>query len=288
MALLSTRLRKVLRLMLAGLLALPVLGLAGMEGLDRYWSSEKGALRLYRSFPGPKTLHTSPAGLRYLELGDSSLPALVLLHGSPGGLSDWKGVAANPALQARYRLILPERPGYGATQPKGAEPSILEQALRCAEVLQGEKQPVHVAGYSYGAPVGLTMAALYPQRVHRFTGLAGQYDPGQEMTLRISYLLRAAPFRYLLPRWLWVSNEEKLAHPQALREVQGLWTSLDCDVVLVHGTADAIVPYGNSTWLEELLGDRQPPSKRFYSLEGLGHGIPFSQADTLAYFLLRP
>jgi len=276
--------RKILRVLLLLALGLAVLGLLGLEGLDRYLSTDRGARWIYRKTPEPIAVHYTDSGLRYIEIGDPEKPALMLLHGSPGSIMDWRGFARDPAVYDQYRLLIPERPGYGGSKPRKAEPSVREQARRCLEVLSGEGVPTVVAGYSYGAPVGLAMAGMAPDKVARFVGVAGQYNPDEEMTLPISYMIRFGIFRYMLPRWLWVSNVEKLGHPAALREAMPLFDQANVPIDLIHGLPDAIVPYGNSPWLEKRLGERV----RVHSVAQVGHEMPFSSMDTIVQFVLRP
>lgn len=276
--------RKILRVLLLLVLGLAVLGLLGMEGLDRYLSTERGVRWIYKKTPEAIALRYTDSGLRYIEIGNPEKPALLLLHGSPGSVMDWRSFARDPAVYDQYRLLIPERPGYGGTKPRGAEPSVQEQARRCLEVLSGEGLPAVVAGYSYGAPVGLAMAGMAPEQIARFVGVAGQYNPEDEMTLPISYMIRFGVFRYLLPRWLWVSNVEKLGHPDALRQALPLFDQANVPIDLIHGLPDAIVPYGNSPWLERRLGDRV----RLYTVEQVGHEMPFSSMDTIVQFVLSP
>lgn len=283
MSVVST-IKKTTRYIFIALLALILLALLGMEGFDRYLSSDAGIRHMFRKSAKEVQVKRTSGGLRYLEIGDPHKPALFLLHGSPGSALDWRSLARDSGVYEVYRLLIPERPGYGGSKPRGAEPSIHEQAQRCIQVLENETQPVLIAGYSYGAPVGLAIAGMQPEKVQRFVGAAGQYDPEQEMVFRISPWLRFGLFRYLLPRWLWVSNVEKLGHANALMEAYPQFQAVRCPVDLIHGYPDAIVPHGNSVWLQQQLND----SVRLYSLRDIGHEMPFRHMDTLIRFVLNP
>lgn len=276
------------------LLILALLPLLAMEGFDRWLSSDRGAQWLYRKSAAPLQIHRSADGLRWLEIGQPGLSPLVLLHGSPGGLFDWKALVEDSTLLRHYRLIVPERPGYGATKPRQAEPSIMEQADRILAALSGEAMPLTLLGYSYGGPVAVAMAGQAPDRVRGVIGLAGQYDPENEMILSVSPYLQFGLFRYLMPRWLWVSNEEKMSHQEALRKAMPMFKRASCPIWLIHGTADAIVPTGNSPWLAEQLASHSgytvlegAPSAEilehralFLDLrEGKDHSIPFSEPE---------
>lgn len=232
-------------------LGLAVLLLIAIESFDRYLSSDKGVRWLYNDIPGQTIdIHRTPSGLRYLSIGDPAKKTLLLIHGAPGGAFDWKGFASRADVYDHYRLLIVERPGYGGTSPRDAEPSILKQAERIREVLETETAPVTVLGHSYGGPVAMVLAALAPDKIDRVIGVSGQYDPDDEITFGISYFIDFSLFKYLLPRWFWVSNVEKLGHPAALREVLPLYTQVQAPVLLIHGDADSLVPYANSPFLQ--------------------------------------
>ncbi len=53
--------------------------------------------------------------LRYAELGDSSNPPLLLLHGVPENLQSWYAVA--PLLAEKYHVLAIDWPGFGGSEP---------------------------------------------------------------------------------------------------------------------------------------------------------------------------
>ncbi|MEU9618959.1 alpha/beta hydrolase [Streptomyces sp. NPDC048155] len=67
----------------------------------------------------PETVRlTAPGGRRiaYCSYGDPAAPPVIVLHGTPG--SRYEGVALRQtATDAGIRLIFPDRPGYGETDP---------------------------------------------------------------------------------------------------------------------------------------------------------------------------
>ena len=88
--------------------------------------------------------------------------AVLLLHGQPGTRADWTGVRR--ALRDRFRVIVPDRPGYGETD--GRALGIRENAGAMAGLLdEVEVERATVAGHSWGAGVALAMAQRNPERV---------------------------------------------------------------------------------------------------------------------------
>jgi pimeloyl-ACP methyl ester carboxylesterase len=274
---------KVLRWTTIVAVTLILLLLAFIEGFDRYIATERGAMWLYKEVPhNQKTIKFTSSGVRYFEIGDSEKPPLLLVHGAPGGFFDWLGVAKNEKIYNHYRLLIPERPGYGGTQPRGAVPSIKEQAERLLEVLEPETQEAIVMGHSYGAPIAAIMGALKPAKVSKIFGVSGQYDPDNEITFGISYLINYKIFAYLLPRFIWVANVEKLTHPDALREIIPIYDDIQVPVVLIHGDADSLVPYENSPFLLKHLNG----NAEMITMGGADHPIHMQKADAMVDFVL--
>lgn len=82
---------------------------------------------------------------------------IVLVHGSPGMARNWEPVARR--LADRYRVLAPNLPGYGGSDPRPAgEPSTAQAAAVVEAVIREAGAPVLVAGHSYGGNVALAIA----------------------------------------------------------------------------------------------------------------------------------
>ncbi len=90
-------------------------------------------------------------------------PPLVLVHGSiVGPEQTWR---AQRELAARWTLVLPHRPGFGAS-PSLARGDFEAEAPLIAELLG---DGAHLIGHSYGAVIALHAAALRPEAVWSLT-----------------------------------------------------------------------------------------------------------------------
>ena len=100
--------------------------------------------------------------LHYLVGGSG--PALVLVHGLGGAASNFLRIA--PALAGRHRVIVPDLPGHGRSEPL-AEASTLDPfAEAVLEVARAEDAaPALWVGHSLGGLVALRAAALRPDAV---------------------------------------------------------------------------------------------------------------------------
>lgn len=100
--------------------------------------------------------------------------AVVLLHGQPGLGRDWSAVTA--LLGGRFRVIVPDRPGYGDTG--GAALGMFANAALMVSVLDdlGIERAI-VAGHSFGGGIALALAERYPDRVAGLVPVASVGGP---------------------------------------------------------------------------------------------------------------
>lgn len=93
---------------------------------------------------------------------------VVLLHGFPGGASDWDGVADE--LGSSSRVLVPDLLGFGGSRRPSTfdELWVDAQAAALGEALTacGVERATFI-GHDYGGPVALRFAATAPQRVER-------------------------------------------------------------------------------------------------------------------------
>ncbi len=99
---------------------------------------------------------------------DPDAPTLVLLHGYTGGKENWYRVAKR--LRGRYRLLIPDLPGWGESQRAGvAGHGFAAQAARVAAFIRATcgEGPVAVLGHSMGGGIAAVLAAREPRLVAR-------------------------------------------------------------------------------------------------------------------------
>jgi pimeloyl-ACP methyl ester carboxylesterase len=109
--------------------------------LDARWANVKGAR------------------LRYFVAGEG--PPLVLVHGLGGSAANWWELA--PLLARSRRLIVPDLPGHGASEPLAAVASLGAFADRVVAVAEREQAlPAPVVGHSLGGLVVLHAALRHP------------------------------------------------------------------------------------------------------------------------------
>ena len=103
--------------------------------------------------------------LRYLVAGSGD--PVMLVHGLGGAAANWLALA--PLLLPGRRLIVPELPGHGGSEPLPAAPSLNAYGDRLALLLD---EPTAVVGHSLGGAIALRLAIRHPELVRALV-LAG-------------------------------------------------------------------------------------------------------------------
>jgi pimeloyl-ACP methyl ester carboxylesterase len=102
------------------------------------------------------------ARVRYLVGGEGE--PLVLVHGLGGAAANWLALA--PLLLPGRRVLVPELPGHGGSEPLPAAPSLNAYADRIGLLLEAEGlSPAPVVGHSLGGAISLRLAIRRPELV---------------------------------------------------------------------------------------------------------------------------
>ena len=158
--------------------------LSGIEAFARRTLAVRGSIESALRF---ETLfeRDDDGGLRYaldrvdlggvrlsvLAAGPADAPPLLLLHGLGATKSSWLTIV--PALATRWRVVVPDLPGFGASsKPHGAydAPWFASYAFSLLDALGAHD--AFVAGNSMGGRIALEMAMREPARVRAIACLA--------------------------------------------------------------------------------------------------------------------
>lgn len=103
----------------------------------------------------------------YRAAGPTNAPVVLLLHGFPTAGHMFRDLI--PKLAEEYRVIAPDLPGFGNTvAPQRG--TFTYSFDKLATVVEGFTEALHLERYAlyifdYGAPVGLRLAMVHPERV---------------------------------------------------------------------------------------------------------------------------
>jgi pimeloyl-ACP methyl ester carboxylesterase len=220
------------------------------------------------------------AGLRTRYWVGGSGPPLILVHGLGGAA--WNFTDLAPLLASRRRVLVPDLPGHGGTEPLPQLESLSDLARHVAAVTEHEGMaPAAVLGYSMGGLVALRLAVDRPDAVSSLVLVApaGIVSTTRRagLWLRAIAALRparkAARFRGLLARrpnlrlpvlGYWGADDPRLLSPESVVgffEAQPEHTELDraarallrddprpdlgdveCPTAVVWGARDRLIP----------------------------------------------
>ncbi|MDH5541152.1 MAG: alpha/beta fold hydrolase [Rhizobacter sp.] len=212
------------------------------------------------------------ATLSYLTAGAGAATRVVLLHGTPGSAETWADYLLAPP--AGVELLAPDRPGFGRSGPAGAVTGLAAQAAAVAALLADDGRPTVLVGHSLGGAIVARVAAEHPRRVAALVLLAASLDPALEQIHPLQRIGRRWPLCGLLPRAIRNANAELIALRDELVVLGGLLDRVTAPVLIVHGTADDLVPVANVAYLQQRLVST--PCRRTLLLPGGNHFLPWN------------
>lgn len=194
--------------------------------------------------------------LRYVEIGQDSLPLIVFVHGAPSSSAFWRDLLRDSILLSEAKLMAVDRPGYGYSGFGRAVTNVAKQAAMIAEVIR-EKRDDHetivLHGSSYGGTVVARLAMDFPELMDGILLQSASLAPGEEKTYWISYPTSHWALKWLVPGPLRVANAEKLSHRKQLESMAPLWDSIKTASIVLHGLADELIYPVNANYAKERL-----------------------------------
>lgn len=211
-------------------------------------------------------------------------PALLLLHGSPGSADNFSRMI--PTLQKKYRVIVPDLPGFGASSiPHDFSLEQMSDSMFRLMDHLGVDQ-FQVLGYSYGSGIALNMASRNPERIKGlilYGGIGVQEGEGSGSYTfeHIKYLAGFPPLVVLpevLPHFgLLGPRKDRFSFIMSFieldqRPLRGLMEKLQVPVLILQGIHDPLVPVSTAIEHRKIL-----PNSRLI-LNPRSHFLPFSES----------
>lgn len=226
--------------------------------------------------------------MRYLEIGNDSLPMILLLHGSPSSSASWQGLLRDSLMLSNAYLVAVDRPGYGFSDFGDIETSIVKQAELIAPLLKEKREQfeqILVVGSSYGGPVAVRLAMEYPDLLDGIMLQSASVEPGAEKIYAASYPTSRAPLKWLMPTVFRNANAEKLSHEAALKEIEADWHKVKANVTIFHGKQDSLIYFSNALYAQKKLVNAKRVD--LIAVEDGVHGMLWSKTELVKKTMLK-
>ncbi|MFL5810240.1 MAG: alpha/beta fold hydrolase [Flavisolibacter sp.] len=198
-----------------------------------------------------KYYETHGRKLRYVSVGNDSLPTVLFLHGSPGSMSYYSWRFKDSSMQNRFKIYAVDRPGYGYSGFGDPEPSIQMQSEMIRPILDSlnkAKHPIIVVGGSYGSSIACRLAMDHPELVDGLVLTGPSLAPGQETYFWFTNVIENPAIRWFIPRMFRSANTEKVYHKKELEKMLPLWKNIRVPVMYLQGAHDDIVDTSNASF----------------------------------------
>jgi len=224
--------------------------------------------------------------IQYTHIGDTTLPLIILVHGSPGSSSAYMDYLQDSTLLKKVQMVAVDRPGFGYSNLGKAQRSLEMQAKAFLPILEKYNTGKTIlVGHSFGGPVIARMAMDFPDLINGLVIVAGSIDPDLEPNEWWRKPLNWRILRWLLPKALRVCNQEILPLEGELRKMLPLWEKITVPVTVIQGSADNLVPKGNADFAQKMLVNSE--KVKIDIIEGGNHFILWSLRDKVVESILE-
>ncbi|HZI00172.1 MAG TPA: alpha/beta hydrolase [Flavisolibacter sp.] len=226
--------------------------------------------------------------MRYISVGDESLPALVFIHGSPSSLSIYKNYYKDSLFQNTFHILAVDRPGYGYSGFGDKEPSIQKQAQMIKPILDTLhtlQKPVLISSGSYGTSIACRLVMDNPGMVDGMVLVAPSLAPGEERLFWFTHAVESPLVNWFIPRMLQVANAEKVHHQEELEKMLPYWSSINIPIIYIQGEKDELIDTSNASFARKQLVN--VPFLEINMVKGRKHFLAFDEHQLISRKILE-
>ncbi len=237
----------------------------------------------YKHISIPSRNH-NPHWLKVRSIGDLTNPGIIFLHGAAGCSANW-----NYQIQAfknDFYLVAPDLRGHGGSPWPG--PSSLDDfysdILHLCQSLLWER-PFVVVCHSFGGPLGIKLAAEFPDRV---SGLilcnTAWHLPRTPILFIMRLLCRCSDVIRRFYPWMLSTSSQVICH--ILHRTINHWNCLHllpkikAPTLVIAGGLDLIIPF----WVAQETA-RHIRHSRYHLIPFAGHVIMLEQPELCTHLL---
>lgn len=228
--------------------------------------------------------------LQYARSGNVKAPAIVYIHGTPGGWDNGARYLMDKELQKVAHMVSVDRPGWGGSRPVDGQSSFdfAEQARILKPLLealkeQNEGKGIILLGHSLGASLSPFIAMQYPELVDGMVLLAGSLDPKLGKPRWYNLAASMGVVSWFLNAEMRKANREIMPLHAQLESMHGGWKALDIPVTVIQGGKDKLVFPENADFAEQALINADLKIMR---LPHAGHFLPWEERPIIKRELL--
>ena len=212
---------------------------------------------------------------------DSLLPTLFFVHGSPGSSMDFKRYLSDSTLNKLANMISYDRIGYGPERT-GEVLNTLQEEVDLLHQLVEELNvsKVVMVGYSYGGTLVMASDLNYKKKIALAAAVKGELEP----MFWAMNLYNWQVTRPLIPKVFRGASIEKFRHVTELDEYEKKWDLSPSPVLSIHGKEDFIVPFENSIFLQNVIGENK---FSLIPLQEGGHSLIWTNFDLIKTELIN-
>lgn len=226
--------------------------------------------------------------MRYVELGNDSLPLLIFVHGAPASSSFWTGLLRDSTLLANAKLLAFDRPGYGYSDYGDAETSVAIQSEVLQPLLEKKSQEhkeIYLHGSSYGGTLVARLAMDYSDTFDGIILQSASVLPYFEKTYWVSYPMSHPLLKWAVPKSIQVANEEKLSHHEPLLKMTDLWDQIKSPTIILHGGKDELIYTENAYYSFDKL--KNAAYRELVIAKERGHDLLWTRTELLKESILK-
>lgn len=275
---LSKMLKIVLYIILGLLLAGYLIFRFGMSGISQSQEKIDDFFSERNLSPKFDTYTVEGHHMHYVDIGATTLPTIIFIHGSPGSWDAFMQYMGDSSLLKCFRMISVDRIGYGKSDFRQPESSVYMQAACIQPLLDmvPDSVPVILVGHSFGGPIAYRMAMEYPDKIDGMLILAGLADPDKEKRLWIQKPLRSKWLRWLLPPMMDISNREIVPLKRELQIMKPMWGEITAKTTIIQGQKDILVHYAHGEFAMKMITNGEV---KYISLPKANHFLPWSHYE---------